>query len=255
MASLGSTLGPSTERGWSLTLFPGAGEGGGSWSSGNGRMLGTRPEGPAANPERSAREAAQRAASKIRRYCAHNRLNRLGTLTYAGDGNHDPAALRLDLGEFFRALRAGLGGKPLPYLWVPEWHGGGHGLHAHIAVGRYVQRSVLADSWGRGFVHIKLLGDLPVGSGKLAEARKAAGYLSKYVSKDIGQERTRGGPALHRYEVAQGFQPTSVRLHGRHLGDVLDEATAVMGGRPAQVWQSQIADGWLGPPSVWASWD
>ena len=32
-------------------------------------------------------------------------------------------------------------------------------------------------------MHIKLLGDLPVGSGTLGEARKAAGYLSKYVDE------------------------------------------------------------------------
>lgn len=243
------------ERGWSMTLFPGAGEGGGSWSSGNGRMPGAKPQRTTTDPDRSAREAAQRAASKIRRYCAHNRLNRLGTLTYAGDGNHDPSALREDLGEFFRALRAGAGGKPLPYLWVPEWHPGGHGLHAHFAVGKFVPRSVIDKAWGRGFVHIKLIGDLPVGSGTMAEARRAAGYLSKYVAKGVGEHRPTDGPALHRYEVAQGFQPTSVRLHGRMLGDVLAQASDVMRRRPIQVWQSQIADGWLGPPSVWASWD
>ncbi len=40
-------------------------------------------------------------------------------------------------------------------------------------------------AWGHGFVHIKLLSDLPVGSTSLPEARRAAGYLSKYVSKSF----------------------------------------------------------------------
>ncbi len=55
----------------------------------------------------------------------------------------------------------------MPYVWVPEWHKSGHGQHVHFAVGRFVPRRVIEQAWGRGFVHIKLLGDLPVGSGAL----------------------------------------------------------------------------------------
>ena len=42
------------------------------------------------DPGRARAEAARRAAGKVRRYCAANRLNRLGTLTYRGEGCHDP---------------------------------------------------------------------------------------------------------------------------------------------------------------------
>ena len=122
-------------------------------------------------------EAGRRARARLRRYCAANRLNRLGTLTYRGEGCHDPELVRVHLGEFFRSLRDGLGGAAFPYVWVPEWHKSGHGLHAHFAVGRFVKRSLIESAWGHGFVHIKLLGDLPVGSGSLSEARIAAGYL------------------------------------------------------------------------------
>ena len=90
----------------------------------------------------------------MRRYCAANRLNRVGTLTYAGKGCHEPRQARADAGEFFRALRARLGGEALPYLWVPEWHKTGHGLHVHFAVGRFVPRQLISRAWGRGFVHI-----------------------------------------------------------------------------------------------------
>lgn len=44
----------------------------------------------------------------------------------------------------------------LPYLWVSEWHPGGHGLHVHFAFGRFVRLGSMR--FGRGFVHIKLLG-------------------------------------------------------------------------------------------------
>jgi hypothetical protein len=137
-----------------------------------------------------------------------------------------------DLAEFFRGLRRELGAKPLPYAWAPEWHPGGHGLHVHFAVGRYVRQRLIAEVWGRGIGHIKLIEDLPVGFGALEEARVAAGYLAKYVSKSIGDERV---PRLHRYEVAQGFQPEKVALRADSEQAVVAEASERMGARPARV--------------------
>jgi hypothetical protein len=204
------------------------------------------------DPERSALEAARRARGQIRRYCTANRLNRLGTLTYAGDGNHDPVLLRAHLRSFFKALRTSVGAGEFPYLWVPEWHKTDHGLHAHFALGRYVQRQLIEQAWGHGYVHIKLLGDLPVGSGRLAEARRAARYLSKYAGKDFDHEKM---PGLHRYEVAQGFQPQVLKIEGRTLAEVVAQASCVMGRDPSDMWQPQASDGWEGPPVVWVSWD
>ncbi|WP_347058468.1 hypothetical protein ABC795_17135 [Blastococcus sp. HT6-30] len=202
------------------------------------------------DPERSREEAARRAARKVRRYCAHNRLNRLGTLTYRGAGRHDPRLLRRDVAEFFRSLRDLLGGAPFAYLWVPEWHKTDHGLHVHFAVGRFIPRGLIERAWGHGFVHIKLLSP-PSGATTRDEARIAGRYLSKYVRKSFDARRIAG---LHRYEVAQGFQPEALRLHGRTVEDVMAQAAEAMGGDPAEVWTSDEAIGWQGPPAVWAMW-
>ena len=205
---------------WTFVLYPDAAEGGGSFRSAARSSGGGYSVEPAAD---SRPDAERRARGKVRRYCAANRLNRLGTLTYAGAGCHDPAQFREDLAGFFKRLR-GSTGERFPYLWVPEWHKSGHGLHAHFAVGRYIQRSLIDAAWGRGFVHIKLLGDLPVGSAALGEARLAARYLSKYVGKDLGQGEAAG---LHRYEVAQGFQPRRWPLDGTSADEVLGWAESV----------------------------
>jgi len=233
---------------WTLSLYPQAAEAGGclrvpepKGSSGGG-----------SDPDRAASEAVRRARTKLRRYAVANRLNRLGTLTYAGEGCHDPEQLREDVATFFRGLRPALGGKRLPYVWVPEWHPGGHGLHVHFAVGRYVPQPLIRDVWERGHVHIKLLSDLPVGSGALQEARLAAGYLCKYLGKGLGDEQRRAG--LHRYEVAQGFQPARLVLTGRGEDDVLSQASTEMGASPEKVWRSSTVEGWHGPPAVWAAW-
>jgi hypothetical protein len=42
-----------------------------------------------------------------------------------------------------------------------------------------VRQSLIRDVWAHGIVHIKPVGDLPVGSGALADVRRAASYLAK----------------------------------------------------------------------------
>ncbi|MGE0880960.1 MAG: hypothetical protein AB7L13_08160 [Acidimicrobiia bacterium] len=260
---------------WVLVVYPDAGEAGGSWQVPRKRRKRTEkpsseheeePEDPweelqrptegMAEPlgawqSRSALEAARRARAQVRRYCASNRLNRLGTLTYAGEGCRDMVVVREHIGEFFRVLRDSLGGDAFPYLWTTEWHKT-HGLHVHFAVGQYIPRRLISETWGHGFVHIKLLGDLPVGTGKLGEARRAAGYLSKYVGKNIDDARRIQG--LHRYDVAQGFAPRKERFHGRQWSDVVDQAVERMGAGPVRMWRSDDEPGWDGPPAGWLQW-
>lgn len=232
-------------------MYPEAGEAGGSFRYA-GRRLKAGGSGES-DPERSKAEAARRARGKLRRYCAANRLNRLGTLTYAGAGCHDQKVLRADLGSFFRQLRRLTGRKRFPYVWVPEWHHTDHGLHAHFAVGQFIHRSLILRAWGHGIVHIKLLGDLPVGSGQLEEARKAGGYLAKYVGKAIDERRI---PSHHRYDVAQQFQPRVEQVYGRTADEAIERASHVwMSGRaPSYLWSSDRQPDWKAPPSVWASW-
>ena len=233
---------------WVFSLYRGAAEGGGCVSR-RGVAL---PSCSRPDAERAAEEAARRARAKIRRYGAANRLNRLGTLTYRGEGCHDPVELRRDLAAFFRALRAGLGEARFPYVWVPQWHPGGHGLHAHFAVGRFVPRGLIERAWGHGFVHIKLLDGLRVGSGELGEARLAARYLAGYAGRDLADGRRPAG--LHRYEVAQGFQPEKILCYGISAEDVIERASCLMGSRPGWVWFSSSVEGWHGPPACSAQW-
>lgn len=250
-----STLATPTDHeraGWWLTAYPAAAEAGGSFLFQLRRRSVVAAGRPASDPERSRREAARRARARVRRYCAANRLNRLGTLTYAGSGCHDVHQFRADIAAFFRNLREARGGKPFPYLWVPEWHPGGHGLHGHFAVGGFIPRGLIDTAWGHGFVSIKLLTDLPVGSGSLGEARRAAGYLAKYVGKTFDDDRPKG---LHRFDVAQGFQPARVRVYGRSASEALSAAADLMGSTiPERVWESRDDPAWQGPPTVWASW-
>jgi hypothetical protein len=231
---------------WGVSLFPDAGEGVAVFHSADAR----RRVGSGGDPEESRRVAARRARTQVRRYCAANRLNRFATLTYAPPFCRDPRGLREHMGRFFRTLRRQLGGDALPYLWTGELHADGLRWHAHFAVGRYVAQKKIESAWPYGFVHIKLLGDLPYGSVALDQARVAARYLSKYVGKSFAEQRQ----GLHRYEVAQGFAPRREGARGRSSEEVLAWAAARMGRTADLVQHSADWPGHQGPPVVFFSW-
>jgi hypothetical protein len=119
-------------------------------------------------------------------------------------------------------------------------------------VGQYIKRSLIERAWGQGIVHIKLIGDLPVGAGSLEEARVSGRYLGKYAGKSVGEGRVTG---LHRYEVAQGFQPGWITCYGPTAVDAIESASAYMGASPSHWWFSSPSEGWNGPPACWVAWD
>jgi len=237
---------------WSLNLYPDAREAGGTFITSRSYHRNTGLKGYAKDPERSSVEAARRASGRIRRYASANGLNRLGTLTYKGEGCHDQLQARQDISEFFISLRELTKGKKLPYIWVPEWHPNGHGIHLHFAVGKYLKRSIIEASWPHGFVHIKLLGDLPSQSSVLTESRIAARYLSKYVSKSFLDEKRIFGK--HRYDLAQGFTPKVLNMTGTSPYALISLANEQMGRHPRRQWSSEGEESWHGAPAFWAQW-
>ena len=72
------------------------------------------------------------------------------------------------------------------------------------------------------------------------------------VRGQLDHERRAAG--LHRYEVAQGFQPERVEVYGHSAEDVIERASTLMRSRPVRVWLSASVEGWHGPPACWAQW-
>jgi hypothetical protein len=207
--------------GWVLGLYPDAAEASGTFQY-RTRVRREPFVGPALDPDRSAREAARRASAMVRRYAVANRLDRLATLTYKGAGQFDERAFRRDMHDFGRRLRSSLGGSTYPYLYVPEWHPGGHGLHAHALFGQYVPQGLLRSAWGLGIVDIRRRGP-GIKAGSIASTRRAVGYISKYIVKSFDAPRVKG---LHRYELAQGFQPRVERIVATSREEAIALATS-----------------------------
>ena len=145
-----SRAGPEAQRdglskglpGWYLNVFPTAREGSGVFrttdTGGRGQL---DPVDELLALDRAKKAAESRARVKLRRYCAANALNRLGTLTYGGEGCHDPMALRTDVGRFFRQLcRGALGGDVVPRT---------SGCRSGTRPGTACTRTLLSDSYVR----------------------------------------------------------------------------------------------------------
>lgn len=238
-----------TVSGWRLNVYEQAAEATGSFYSASlSPRIGQFA--PALDRTRSEQEAGRRAQRMMRRYCAHNGLNRLGTLTFKPPGCFDQRDLRIHVAEFFKKMRNSLNAD-LPYLWVPEWQKT-NGLHVHFAVGRYVKRSIIESAWPHGFVHIKILTDTAESSGVVAEARVAARYLAKYVGKDLNNPTKIAG--LHRYDIAQGFKPIATKLFAPTLSEVMAQAQDIMKREQSYYWSSNDEGGWSLPPAVYVSW-
>lgn len=204
-----------------------------------------------AGAPRAATEAARRARSKVRRYAVRNGCDRLVTLTYSDEYLPDTwQAVWDDIERFRRRLTKALGVAPAMVATIERGELNGR-LHVHIALDRFVPESVLAEAWGRGFVSVRKI--KVSGRGKRERCRRAAAYISKYVTKAYengdgdgdGEGRAFNG---RRYSVTKGYAPTqrswavSTRFEG------LEVLRALCGGEVVWSWSSASAPEWRGPP-------
>lgn len=208
---------------WSGRVFPTLGKAHGAKRTGS--QVGDTPAIPAqpTPPELNAARCARRARARIQRYALHNGLNRLITLTYGGDRCTDRAEAMADGAAFVRRLKArGFSG---PYVMVPELHADGIHYHLHFAFGRFIPKPVLAEIWGKGFVDVRQLRARKQG---LKAETLAALYVAKYVAKSYGEGEL--APGVHRYEVAEGFQPPEVLIEADTFDEFVGRCSAIFGG-------------------------
>lgn len=153
--------------------------------------------------------------------------------------------MRGRLSEFERRLRVKF--PQVAYVVVMERHKSG-ALHAHVGLSEFVHYTDLRKMWTAGILDVR---KIRAKRGGREDSRITARYLSKYVVKDP----VRDGLGGHRYEVRQGFQPSSRVVWGETLMDAERSAIALMGGEvPSFAWSSSGTADWNGPPSSFLSW-
>jgi hypothetical protein len=167
--------------------------------------------------------SVRRSKSALRRFCVHNGLGYMCTLTFRNDPSTELAVTRaVDL--FLRRLRfSGIHGS---YAWVIERGKKGR-LHVHFACSWWAGvgavevcdhcataglRQVRFDLPPRGSICVGCLwgqGFVGAPSEAIGDPRGVALYVSKYAAQDFGLRE--GG--VNRYHVPRGYQPPVLR-HG-----------------------------------------
>jgi hypothetical protein len=203
--------------------------------------------------ESSEERAVRRAKGAVRRYSRHNGCDAMATFTFAGDvPGYESLSDVIDF--FWRRWSRRSGVKPGPYVWVPEWGKLTGRLHVHMAVPwwwrlqavevcercaldslRAVRSDIPSASsfcigciWGHGFV----------GAPKRnSDGMALSQYLSKYMSKDLGSELSRG---QQRYRVAQGYLPSDVKEQSESADEGVSRAIALVCGTLPQHLQTPI---------------
>jgi hypothetical protein len=203
------------------------------------------PSGKPPDPERSEREAARRAKTKVRRLCVANGLDRLWTVTYATEPESEAQIVR-DVAVMMRRLHHRF--PKWRYLYVIERGEKSGRLHVHFATNVFVPKAVVASTWDHGFVDVRR-----ITTGRGGDPRVAARYLSKYVAKasdDGRRERSR-----RRFVPSLGLLLDCVKSqHNDYYEAERALAVLVGGGPPQHVWRSSETSDWRGPPCTVAFW-
>lgn len=211
-----------------------------------------------APPERIEADSAQRAKSRIARYMRANRIDHMWTLTFA-EAVYDYGALAVAVAGFERRLREARVRGPLVLL--PEPHPNGHGWHLHAGLRGFRPIEQMRALWGQG--HVFVTGP---GRGRKRQwgPRQLAGYLSKYLTKQIGADELAGctprPKGAHRYWRTEQYEPVADVRGFASLADLFrwltwhygvpDEVVEFRGGdtyKPEGYWLS-FPDEYLDPP-------
>lgn len=202
--------------------------------------------------ETSEEKNARRASSTLRKYCRHNSLDHLWTLTFKV-GVYEWSTVVEHWNYFLERFGRLLGGMPL--AGVIEPHPEGHGYHIHFAVRGFVDVADIRKCWTYGRIHVAAIKGRKISRRGVAP-KIVAGYLAKYVSKTLtGAELLDRGlvgraPGQHRYFVREGSKPERLRFYcyGR---DAAFRLLASYMGAPKFVWCSVQARDWSGPLVHW----
>lgn len=193
------------------------------------------------------RRADTRAIANARRFCVRWQLTKLWTFTFK-DEHWEKEVVKAKMNDFMTRWRVLNGGKPFPYLYVLEYHPGGHGLHVHVAVhgDLFTDFFALRRCWGWGRIRFDKNHRR---SGEVRDdARRLAFYLIKYLVKGFDDQHELGE---HRYETAQNFAVTVTRRwFSSHQEARAFLSERVNGERFVEVWSDFELEKWDGPP-VW----
>lgn len=209
------------------------------------------------DPERSAREAARRAGTTLRRYAVAHLLDRQMSLTYRDEDLPDDIdGVWAHVESFRRRLFAYIGER-IPLVFVIERGEESGRLHVHGLVGRFIDQRALTRLWGHGHSWIDRIQGMPGMTkntlrtvSKRERCRINAAYVSSYVKKGFERDHERN---RKRYSTTKGMVPRRVQMRAVRWPAAVDVALETAGAPISYWWSSSSVEGWKGPP-VWVGY-
>lgn len=151
--------------------------------------------------------------------------------------------------ERFRRELARLMGRRVPIIMCIERGSQRGRLHVQFAAGEYIPHQLLRRAWKVG--HVSIERKFPPAwkhLGKRERCRRAAGYVAKYIGKEMDtDERQFNG---RRYSTTVGFAGTRRSFAIGSVGAGVQAAHELCGGPLVEVWSSDTIEDWCGPPVV-----
>jgi hypothetical protein len=137
--------------------------------------------------------------------------------------------------------------KGLAYVYVLELHPGGHGYHVHLGFSRFVDKGLISELWGWGFIDVRAIKLKGPKRGHNAAA-SCARYLAKYATKAEDEGRLSG---KHRYERSQSGPIPEVRIEGESFEALVLWLRSKVKTSDPWEWRSWVdSPDWCGPRTL-----
>lgn len=187
-------------------------------------------------PDGKLTNSISRSRRRVYELAACNPWDWFATLTIDGDklARNDLVAFRKSFAQWIRN-QCKKHNCSIKYLLVPELHKDGQNWHMHglfhglpegqtppFVAGQAPQRLIDAGyhnwpAYAEKYGYVSM--------GKIRDPAAVAGYIAKYISKDIGAADAIGS-GQHLYYASQGLQCAALRAEGRISVDALDQLRA-----------------------------
>ena len=157
-------------------------------------------------------KSVQRSKTQLRHKALMLKVDRMLTLTYA-ENMKDRDKAYIDFDKFLKIYKR-LTGENLEYVAVTEKQKRG-AIHFHIALNKFINVNTIRKCWPHGIIQIERKAEYIQGGKNKRNIGRIAGYMSKYLSKDIAEQDLNS----KRYSSSRGIPKPEVKTYFIPLGD------------------------------------
>ena len=157
-------------------------------------------------------KSIQRSKTQLRHKALMLKVDRMLTLTYK-ENMQDREKAYIHFDKFLKSYKR-LSGENLEYVAVTEKQKRG-AIHFHIALNKFININIIRKCWPHGIIQIERKAEYIQGGKNKRNIGRIAGYMSKYLSKDIAEQDLNS----KRYSSSRGIPKPEVKTYFIPFGE------------------------------------